>query len=84
MRDDYEYSTRWFPYEVFKETNKKGKKGSFIVPFNRGEGFDTLEEAKRKYEVSYKSTAHHKVIYLKYTFYKIPNSLHWRLVKDKK
>lgn len=74
MNEEYDYSERWFLFEVFKTKDKKGKSGKFILPPKWSEGFETEEKAMKKYNTSYFNSSFHKVKCLKLKFKKLKSS----------
>ena len=41
MNEDYDFSERWFLFEIYKNKDVKGKSGKFILPTKWSEGFET-------------------------------------------
>jgi len=82
MNEEYDFSERWFLFEVFKTKDKKGRIGKFILPLKWSEGFDTEEEALEKYNRSYFNSSFYKVkcIKLKFRKLKTSNNSGWKQI----
>jgi len=74
MNEEYDYSERWFLFEIYKNKDIKGKSGKFILPTKWSEGFETEKEALEKYNRSYFNSSFYKIKCIKLNFRKLKSS----------